>query len=49
MYNVWVVMEEEHCQEHGQWEPLGRDDAIAGSDLFFGTLHYVLWKYMAAV
>jgi hypothetical protein len=50
MYNVWVKIEEDHFQEHGPWEPLGRDDVIAfDSDLFFGRLHFVLWKYMAAV
>jgi hypothetical protein len=53
MYNVWVSMEEDHFQEHGPWEPLGRDDATWGiavdMDLFFGKVHFVLWKYMAAV
>ena len=49
MYYVWVKIEEDHLIKHGQWEPDGRDDAIAGSNLFFGTLHFVLWKYMAAV
>jgi hypothetical protein len=49
MYYVWIYIEEGHFIEHGQWEPVGRDDAIAGSDLFFSRLHFVLWKYMAAV
>jgi hypothetical protein len=49
MYHVWVKIEEDHLSRHGQWEPDGRDDAIAGSDLFFGALHFVLWKFMAAV
>jgi hypothetical protein len=50
MYNTWVAMEEDHFQEDGVWEPLGRDQATAvDSPLFFGKVHFFLWKYMAAV
>jgi hypothetical protein len=48
-YQVWVLIEEDHHRIHGQWEPTGRDDAIVGSDLFFSTLHFVLWTYMSGV
>ena len=50
LHNVWVFIEEAHFREHGPWEPLGRDIAlVVDSDLFFSRLHFVLWKYMAAV
>jgi hypothetical protein len=53
MYNAWVAIEEDNFDEEGAdgvWAPLGRDDATAGnSPLFFGAVHFVLWKYMAAV
>ena len=50
MYKVWVKIEEDHFQEHGRWEPLGRSDATSpDSDLFFSVVHFILWKYMAGV
>ena len=44
MYEVWVAIEETQFQEHGPWEPPGRDDATEVDPLFFGTIHFVLWK-----
>jgi hypothetical protein len=50
MYKAWVAMEEDHFQNDGLWEPLGREYAtVVDSSLFFGKVHFVLWKYMAAV
>ena len=50
LYKVWVKIEQDHFQEHGRWEPLGRDEAtLVSKDLFFGSVHFMLWKYMAGV